>query len=116
MQDCATTLWSAWTICACNGQQRRDRTITQYPTNGGRACPTIFQETNPCVAPADCAIIDEGDNSDADDPMSKNAGGIPVWAWIVIGIFAVIIIAAVIGVVIWKTSTAAAPSQKYTFY
>jgi hypothetical protein len=61
--DCQVSPWTEWSTCskACGGgTQMRTRTVTQPPTNGGRACPPLSEtracNTQPCAMPVDCQV------------------------------------------------------------
>lgn len=45
-QDCSVMEWSEWTECdnPCGyGTRRRTRSVTKYPENGGKHCPSLKQ-------------------------------------------------------------------------
>merc|ERR1712054_100176 len=51
VKDCVVSPWSEWQECdkTCGGgQQRRIRQIQDPPSLGGKECPRIFRETQPC--------------------------------------------------------------------
>jgi len=56
--DCAYSLWTAWNGCdSCKGQNSRSRTITQHPSEKGKACnaSVALGETQQCVSSRHCA-------------------------------------------------------------
>jgi len=63
--DCKVTLWSPWSECdvSCGGEgiQHRHRTIIVPSRRGGRRCPPLMRETQPCgeeLCMADCIMSD----------------------------------------------------------
>jgi len=66
VQDCVVSDWTSWGECTqtCDGgQQRRHRQIHTRPSLGGKACPLVYLETqpcntNPCNPKQDCELSD----------------------------------------------------------
>jgi len=78
----------------------------------GSACTGDLSDSTSCENPA-C-----GDNPDStvdNNALNADAGGVPVWAWIVIAVVAIIVI-VVIMVIVVIVSKKAAANRALDFY
>jgi len=119
--DCVVALWSEWSPCLCPSiSQTRPRSISVLPANGGLGCPSLT-DSRPCSCTSSVPSQYDSPATDLTDSDNNSlndiAGGIPVWAWIVIGCaVVVIIIIIVVVIVVVKKSAASSGFSKFEHY